>query len=209
MAPRPGRPLSIGLGGGCSVASAARRGRPQPGLAARRAPRTGHIAGPHTGPLCRGDRGTWGAGGQRWGARRERQRRDRGRGYSEEKACGRDELITARHEGEGVGGEAWGGRGLSGPLGRRGARGGPQAGGRAGGPWGLRPEQRREERPGEEEGSGLSPTPVNPEKESQQSSPWAGEGESGRGRLHGRLGPGEKSRGFEAANHWGLLAALK
>lgn len=54
------------------------------------------------------------------------------------------------------------------------------------------------------------PTPVNPEKESQQSSPreGEGEGESRRDRLHS-LGPGEKSRGFEAANHWGLLATLK
>lgn len=48
-----------------------------------------------------------------------------------EKARGCKELITVQHKAEGVGGEARGGRGLSRPLGHRGARGGPRAGGLA------------------------------------------------------------------------------
>ena len=57
-----------------------------------------------------------------YGQERDRQRRRKLRG----KACCCEELVTAQHEG---GREAWGGRGLSRPLGDRGVRGGLRVGG--------------------------------------------------------------------------------
>lgn len=67
-----------------------------------------------------------GSRGQREGA--GGREADRDGGNSEEKpAAEKSESVTAQHEGGR--GEAWGGRGLSRPLGDRGVRGGLRAGG--------------------------------------------------------------------------------
>lgn len=197
MAPRPGRPLSIGLGGGCSVASAAAaaapRGCPQPGLAARRAPRTGHIAGPHTGPLRRGDRGTWGAGPE-GGGQPGREAAAEG-SQSQPGASEREERPGA----DVVSPDPWAGRGGTG--------GPPMRARPSGGEGGERGRERGRARGGEARPRAAASPPAPGPGARQWSSPRAGGREQERS-LHSP-GPGEKSRGFEAANHWGLLATLK
>lgn len=54
----------------------------------------------------------------------------------------------------------------------------------------------------------LPPASVNPEEREAAVLPSGGRGSEQQRSLHSP-GPGEKSRGFEAANHWGLLATLK
>lgn len=69
-------------------------------------------------------------------------------------------------------------------------------------------EERRKARRGG--GLGASPQLLQTQRERVSSAPLGRERERERAGEDGSTaGPGEKSRGFEAANHWGLLAALK